>query len=126
MDLNHARLPIPPLRHNFLSLPNAVSDVKYQPVHTIWKLQRPEPEAQAKTMSEGQGIPPGHAAEVRRLVHDLSNALEIIVQTQYLLRMGQADETTLQWLAMMDNGVRQATEVSRNLRTYVSEHTAPQ
>ena len=75
---------------------------------------------------EAGPIPGVHAAEIRRLVHDLSNALEIIVQTQYLLRMGQADETTLQWLAMMDNGVRQATEVSRNLRTYVSEHTAPQ
>ncbi len=69
-------------------------------------------------------IPGNHAAEIRRLVHDLSNALEIIVQTGYLLRIGKHDETTQQWLTMMDSGVRQATEISGNLRKYVVENAA--
>ncbi len=69
-------------------------------------------------------IPGGHAAEIRRLVHDLSNALEIIVQTNYLLKLGKPDETDLQWLAMMDTGVKQATEISGSLRRYVIEHAA--
>ncbi len=69
-------------------------------------------------------IPGVHAAEIRRLVHDLSNALEIIVQTHYLVKMGNLDEQTLQWLAMMDNGVRQATEISASLRTYVVNNAA--
>jgi hypothetical protein len=69
-------------------------------------------------------IPGGHAAEIRRLVHDLSNALEIIVQTNYLLKLGKPDETSVQWLTMMDTGVRQATEISVNLRKYVVENAA--
>ncbi len=73
---------------------------------------------------EAGAIPGGHAAEIRRLVHDLSNALEIIVQTNYLLKLGKPDETSAQWLTMMDTGVRQATEISSNLRKYVIDHAA--
>ncbi len=69
-------------------------------------------------------IPGAHAAEIRRLVHDLSNALEIVVQTHYLLKLGKPDETTLQWLTMMDSGVRQATQISVDLRRYVVENAA--
>ncbi len=73
---------------------------------------------------EAGPIPGVHAAEIRRLVHDLSNALEIIVQTQYLLKLGKPDEASLQWLNMMDSGVRQATEISTNLRSYIVENAA--
>jgi hypothetical protein len=69
-------------------------------------------------------IPGCHAAEIRRLVHDLSNALEIVVQTNYLLKSAKLDESSQQWLGLMDNGVRQATEISANLRNYVVEHAA--
>ncbi len=73
-----------------------------------------------------ESIPDKHAAEIRRMVHDLSNALEIIVQTHYLLKMGKLDDQTLQWLTMMDTGVKQATEISGGLRKYVLEHAAGQ
>ncbi len=76
------------------------------------------------TQIEAGPIPGGHAAEIRRLVHDLSNALEIIVQTNYLLKLGKPDETAVQWLTMMDSGVKQATEISGTLRRYVIEHAA--
>ena len=39
-------------------------------------------------MTDSTGTPPipiEHAQEIRRLSHDLSNALEIILQTSYLL-----------------------------------------
>ncbi len=75
------------------------------------------------TLKNGS-IPGNHAAEIRRLVHDLSNALEIIVQTHYLLKLGKLDDQTLQWLTMMDTGVKQATDISVNLRQYVVEHAA--
>ncbi|RRA47948.1 hypothetical protein [Acidipila sp. EB88] len=74
--------------------------------------------------TEVGAIPGKHAAEIRRLVHDLSNALEIIVQTNYLLKIGKLDEASQQWLSMMDGGVRQASEISINLRTYVIENAA--
>ncbi len=73
---------------------------------------------------EAGPIPGVHAAEIRRLVHDLSNALEIIVQTHYLLKLGKPDEASVQWLSMMDSGVRQATEISTTLRSYVVENAA--
>lgn len=69
-------------------------------------------------------IPREHALEIRRLVHDMGNALEIIVQTNYLLNMGETDESTKQWLQMMDTGIRQANEVSKELRQYLMLHTA--
>lgn len=73
---------------------------------------------------EAGSIPGCHAAEIRRLVHDLSNALEIIVQTNYLLRLNKPDEAGLQWLNLMDTGVKQATEISTSLRRYVIDHAA--
>ena len=76
------------------------------------------------TEPETGTIPGGHAAEIRRLIHDLSNALEIIVQTNYLLKMGKPDETSMQWLTMMETGVKQATDISTSLRKYVVEHAA--
>ncbi len=69
-------------------------------------------------------IPREHVLELRRLVHEMGNALEIIVQTNYLLNMGEADESTKQWLKMMDVGVRQATEVSKEMRQYLMLHTS--
>ena len=74
-------------------------------------------------MGEPGRIPEEHAAQIRRLVHDLSNALEIIVQTHYLLKMGKLDDATLEWLAMMETGVKKATDISAGLRTYVVENT---
>ena len=69
-------------------------------------------------------IPREHMLEIRRLVHDMGNALEIIVQTNYLLNMGDADDSTKQWLKMMDTGVRQASEVSKELRQYLMLHAS--
>ncbi len=69
-------------------------------------------------------IPREHMLEIRRLVHEMGNALEIIVQTNYLLNMGDADDSTKQWLKMMDTGVRQASEVSKELRQYLMLHTS--
>jgi hypothetical protein len=69
-------------------------------------------------------IPGCHAAEIRRLVHDLSNALEIIVQTSYLLKSASLNENEHQWLALMEGGVREATTVSSSLRKYVTENAA--
>jgi hypothetical protein len=54
----------------------------------------------------------------------MGNALEIIVQTNYLLNMGDADDSTKQWLKMMDTGVRQASEVSKELRQYLMLHAS--
>ncbi|HEX3941996.1 MAG TPA: hypothetical protein VHX11_10985 [Acidobacteriaceae bacterium] len=75
-------------------------------------------------MSSNQTIPQEHAVEIRRLAHDLSNALEIVVQANYLLSTAALDDTAKQWLKLLDQGTRQAAEINRNLRDYVRSHSS--
>jgi hypothetical protein len=64
-------------------------------------------------------IPTEQAAEIRRLSHDLSNALEIIVQASYLLGTVSQDASAKHWAQLLDSGVVQAAEVNRVLRDYI-------
>lgn len=68
-------------------------------------------------------IPEGLAVEIRRLAHDLSNALEIVVQTSYLLGTTNLKEPAAEWLRMLDGGVEKALTVNGALRSYVKEHS---
>jgi hypothetical protein len=68
-------------------------------------------------------IPEELALEIRKLAHDLSNALEIIVQTSYLLGTVELKEPANEWLRMLDNGVRKALDINLALRTYIKSHT---
>jgi hypothetical protein len=68
-------------------------------------------------------IPEDLALEIRRLAHDLSNALEVIVQTSYLLSMAELKEPASDWLRMLDGGVHKALETNLQLREYIKKHT---
>lgn len=70
-------------------------------------------------------IPPQLAEEVRRLSHDLSNALEVIMQTNYLLGMSKdgGEDDSAQWREMLDRGVSQATQINRQLREFIRSHS---
>ena len=68
-------------------------------------------------------IPEDLALEMRKLAHELSNALEIIVQTSYLLGTVELKEPGSDWLRMLDNGVRKALDINLALRTYIKKHT---
>ena len=70
-----------------------------------------------------QHIPEELALEIRRMAHDLSNALEIIVQTSYLLSMAELKEPASDWLRMLDSGVAKALELNIQLRGYIKQHT---
>ena len=70
-----------------------------------------------------QQIPDELALEIRRMAHDLSNALEIIVQTSYLLNMAELKEPASEWLRMLDSGVAKALELNLQLREYIKLHT---
>jgi len=74
-------------------------------------------------MPADQAIPQVQAAEIRRLVHDLSNALEIVVQANYLLGTAALDDSAKQWTGLLDQGVRQAAEINRALREYVRSNS---
>ena len=68
-------------------------------------------------------IPEDLALEIRRMAHDLSNSLEIIVQTSYLLSMAELKEPASDWLRMLDSGVNKALELNLQLRSYIKAHS---
>jgi hypothetical protein len=68
-------------------------------------------------------IPEDLALEIRKLAHDLSNALEIIVQTSYLLGTIELKEPGNEWLRMLDTGVHKALDINLALRSYIKAHT---
>jgi signal transduction histidine kinase len=68
-------------------------------------------------------IPPEHVQTIRHLSHELSNALEIILQTSYLLGTVDLDENGRKWRSMLDDGVQQATRINRDLRDFVRENS---
>jgi len=53
---------------------------------------------------------------IRELAHDLSNALEIIVQSSFLLGTLELGENGKQWHQLLDGGVERATAINRQLR----------
>lgn len=69
--------------------------------------------------SPSRPIPESQAREIRRLSHDLSNALEIVLQTSFLLGTVSLDEDATKWRSMLDSGVQQAAEINRQLREYI-------
>jgi hypothetical protein len=72
---------------------------------------------------DSESIPEDIAVEIRKLAHELSNALEIIVQTSYLLNTTEMKEPARDWLRMMDNGVQKAMDINLALRTYIKTHS---
>lgn len=73
-------------------------------------------------------IPAPIAEQIRSISHDLSNALEVILQTNYLLGMAGGAGTNQnpdqqKWREMLDQGVTQATEINRRLREYIQAHS---
>lgn len=73
--------------------------------------------------STAEEIPENLAIEIRKLAHELSNALEVIVQTTYLLGTVELKEPGSEWLRMLDSGVRRALDINLSLRTYIKEHS---
>lgn len=71
----------------------------------------------------GPQIPEDVAIEVRRLAHELSNALEVIVQTSYLLGTADLKPPAVDWLHMLDSGVQKALDTNQQLRAYIKKHT---
>jgi len=78
---------------------------------------------QAAHQSAPTEIPEDLALEIRKLAHDLSNALEVIVQTSYLLGTVELKEPGSDLLRMLDSGVRKALDINLALRTYIKSHT---
>ena len=75
------------------------------------------------TLPASESIPEDIAVEIRKLAHELSNALEVIVQTSYLVGTTEMKEPARGWLRMLDSGVQKAMDINLALRTYVKAHS---
>ncbi len=71
----------------------------------------------------GSVLPEDLALEIRRLAHDLSNALEIVVQTGYLLSTADLKSPASDWLRMLDTGTQKALDINLQLRNYIKTHS---
>ena len=66
--------------------------------------------------SAAEKIPAALAKELRALAHDLSNALETIVQATYLISQAGASENSRRWIEMLDQASQDAVKINRKLR----------
>jgi len=63
-------------------------------------------------------------AELRTLAHDLSNAIETIMQATYLLGTAQVDENGKKWVELIDKASRDAARINRDIREHLRAQTA--
>jgi hypothetical protein len=61
-------------------------------------------------------IPAELAKELRILAHDLSNALETIVQATYLISQDGLPESSRRWFEMIDQATQDAVKINQRLR----------
>src|SRR3954453_14665611 len=59
------------------------------------------------------------AKEMRRITHDINNALEIIVQAAYLVNSTELSDQAKEWMKLLDQGIEQATTLNREMREFV-------
>jgi len=61
-------------------------------------------------------IPLDISTRLRTLAHDLSNAIETVMQAGYLLGQAKLDEDTKKWVGLIDNASREAARINREIR----------
>ena len=55
-------------------------------------------------------------ARLRTLAHDLSNAIENVMQASYLLAQANLDGQSKKWLALIDEAACEAARLNREIR----------
>ncbi len=68
-------------------------------------------------------IPAGVAKELRTLAHDLSNALETIVQATYLITQAGPLEDSRRWVELLDQASQDAVKINQKLRQILREQS---
>jgi hypothetical protein len=73
-------------------------------------------------MGESPKIPTEAVTRLRSLAHELSNAIEIVMQAAYLLGHAELDEDSQKWLAV-HSASRDAARINRELRDILRSHS---
>ena len=67
-------------------------------------------------MGNSVKIPLDISTKLRTLAHDLSNAIETVMQAGYLLGQAKLDEENKKWVGLIDNASREAARINREIR----------
>ena len=67
-------------------------------------------------MGSSPKIPPEVSTRLRTLAHDLSNAIETVMQAGYLLGQAKLEGDTKKWVALIDAASRDAARINRDIR----------
>ena len=138
MDLNHARLPIPPLRQVTTSVQRQRAALMEETATSILQgrdtlsnhseilVEKPIVTASKKNSAAAAHAHKKRAkqddvAQLRALAHDLSNALEAILQASYLLGQSKLDETSRRWAQLIGSSSEQAARINRDMRKLLRE-----
>ena len=68
-------------------------------------------------------IPAELVRELRTLAHDLSNALETIVQATYQISQAGPIENSRRWVEMIDQASHDAVKINNKLREILRAHS---
>ena len=68
-------------------------------------------------------IPAELAKELRVMAHDLSNALETIVQATYLISQAGPPENSRRWVEMIDEASQEAVRINQRLRQLLRQQS---
>jgi K+-sensing histidine kinase KdpD len=80
--------------------------------NTARKSAAPERGAKPKARTENST----ELVDIRALAHDLSNALEAILQAVYLLGQSKLDEGPRRWAQLIDSSSQEAARLNREIR----------
>ena len=61
-------------------------------------------------------LPEETIATLRRLSHDLSNAIENVMQAAYLLSQVQEERQGDKWISLIDTAAAEAARINREIR----------
>jgi hypothetical protein len=68
-------------------------------------------------------LPTDVTAQLRRLAHDLSNAIETMMQASYLLAQAQLDEQSKKWVSLIEQAAKDAARINREIRDILKRHS---
>jgi hypothetical protein len=68
-------------------------------------------------------IPADIAKELRTLAHDLSNALETIVQATYLITQAGPPENSRRWVQLIEQASQDGVKINQKLRQILREQS---
>jgi hypothetical protein len=75
------------------------------------------PGRQVVTMEEEfKKLPDDTVVLLRKLAHDLSNAIENVMQASYLLSQAKLDEQNGKWLTLINSAAAEAATINREIR----------